>query len=161
MLNQLLWAPVAVSDRAVSGSRTSRLKRRSTGVLVGTALVVASFVAYFVLIVYCDLNRPEAFGAKIRAASGGFVVETVEFASPASRGGLRPGDRLVAAAGQPLRGALDWNAAMARIEINRELSLEIEREGRRLASVVTFHPADARWWRSPEGMALLQFRVVQ
>ena len=126
-----------------------------------TLLFAVSFLAYFALIFYCDVNRPEAFGATLRAGENGLVVEAVDNGSPAARAGLRVGDAIVAAAGVPTRGALDWNAALANIEFGRELPLDVARQRQRLRAPLVFNRVAGAWFQSPEGLLLLLFRIVQ
>ncbi len=113
------------------------------------------------LILYCDLNRPEAFGAELDARSGALVVRAVEPGTPASRSGLRAGDRIVGSAGRPVRGPLDWIAVIANIEFDRPVPLAVERGGVHAAAAPVFHPTPWTFWRSPQGLSLVAVRAVQ
>lgn len=69
------------------------------------------------------------------------VIGEVEAGSPAERAGLRAGDRVLSAGGKPVGGWEEW---VAEVQANpeREIGIEIERDGGTLA--VTVRPALAR-----------------
>ena len=69
------------------------------------------------------------------------ILKTVERGSPAERSGLRPGDSLVAVAGQPLR---DWSQVVQAIRSSpaKPLALEVMRGGER--TVITVVPESRR-----------------
>src|SRR5689334_2381886 len=68
------------------------------------------FLGYFVLLLVCDLGRPQAWGAALTATPAGLLVSQVEAQSIAERAGLRPGDRLTSVHGRRLTSRLDWTA---------------------------------------------------
>ncbi|MCZ7652818.1 MAG: site-2 protease family protein [Thermoanaerobaculia bacterium] len=63
-------------------------------------------------------------------------VGTVEAGSPGEAAGVRPGDRIVALDGRPVE---QWQQVAFAImtSVGRELAVEVERDGRRLALLVT------------------------
>jgi serine protease Do len=65
------------------------------------------------------------------------VVGAVEPGSPAACGGLRPGDVVVAAAGQPMQDPRDLAAAVAAAKPGSTISLTVLRDGRRMEHRVT------------------------
>jgi serine protease Do len=67
----------------------------------------------------------------------GAVVGAVEPGSPAARGGLRPGDVVVAAAGQPMQDPRDLAAAVAAAKPGSTIPLTVLRDGRRMEQRVT------------------------
>jgi hypothetical protein len=113
------------------------------------------------LILYCDLNRPEAFGAELDGAPNGLVVRSVDPDSPAARAGIASGDRIVASAGRPVRGPLDWIAVIANIDFDRPVPLTVERSGARASAAAVFHPTPLSFWRSPQGVSIVAIRAVQ
>jgi hypothetical protein len=134
---------------------------RTAVALTLTWCVAVSYGALFVLILYCDLNRPEEFGAELNAAPGGLIVRRLEPGGPAARSGLLPGDRIVSAEGRPLRGALDWIAIVANVEFDRPVTLAFERQGIHGRAAAVFHPVSPAFWRSPPGVSLVVVRAVQ
>jgi len=76
--------------------------------------------------------------ARRKSEKDGVVVGAVAARGPAQRGGLRPGDRIVAINGQPVRDVIDFhfNAGEAR------LTCAVEREGASASVVVERRGAD-------------------
>ena len=70
--------------------------------------------------------------ARRKSEKDGVVVGAVAARGPAQRGGLRPGDRIVAINGQPVRDVIDFhfNAGEAR------LTCAVEREGARVCALI-------------------------
>jgi len=64
------------------------------------------------------------------------VIERVEPGSPAELGGLRPGDRVIAAGGEPIT---DWSEWVARVRAHpgRPLATVVERAGARVELLIT------------------------
>jgi putative radical SAM enzyme (TIGR03279 family) len=75
------------------------------------------------------------------AAFPGVVVAAVRARTPAARGGLRPGDRLLAINGHGLRDAIDFHFHAG----EERLQIRLEREGRRRTVVL---------WRRGPGVGL-------
>jgi len=65
--------------------------------------VAASFFAYFALLVYCDLWRPEDSGFAADYSGNRMVITRVIPNSPAERAGLRPHDVVTTADGKTIR----------------------------------------------------------
>jgi serine protease Do len=78
-------------------------------------------------------------GGRVRGA----VVARVAQNSPADRAGLRPGDRLVAVDGRPVKSPLDWEGELLDLRVGDRVTLAVERDGRRrdLAVVVEDLPS--------------------
>jgi serine/threonine-protein kinase len=126
-------------------------------------LCAASFLAYFFLLVYCDLWRPEPEGLELKSAArlNGLLVKSVSPDSPAARAGVEVGDLILSADGQPLRSRLEWEAVQTGVRFDRPVSLELLRGGmtRRVEWVVTRE--GWHYWRGREGLELLLSRLVQ
>jgi eukaryotic-like serine/threonine-protein kinase len=121
----------------------------------------ASFLAYFALLVYCDVRRPEAEGLEF-AFGRGLVVKDVWPGGAADRAGLRRGDVLAAVDGQELTARkMDWVAVVANVEIDRPLRLLVHRGDQRLEVPLTLRQARRPLWTTREGVDLLGARVVQ
>ncbi len=123
----------------------------------------ASFLAYFLLLLYCDLWRPEPEGLALKSAAGmtGLLVTAVSPDSPAARAGIRVGDMVLSADGRPLRSRLEWEAVQTDVRFDRAVSIELLRDGRtrRVDWVVTREGLD--YWLNREGLELLLTRMVQ
>jgi eukaryotic-like serine/threonine-protein kinase len=94
-----------------------------------TLLGAVSFLLYFSLLVYCEVRRPEALGLAIDF--DGAVVAKVAAGSPADRGGLRPGDVLVAVDGRPIRSPLAWRVVESGLIVGNPLRITVDRAGTR------------------------------
>ena len=66
------------------------------------------------------------------AAAAGVVIAAVRERTPAARAGLRPGDRIVAIDGEPLRDAIDFHFHAGR----EQLRLSLERGGKKRGAVL-------------------------
>jgi serine/threonine-protein kinase len=123
----------------------------------------ASFLAYFLLLLYCDIWRPVPEGLALGSSAGqeGLLVEAVAPGSPAALAGIQPGDMVLSADGRQLRSRLEWEAVQANVNFDRPVALEVQRDGavRRVDWVVTREGWD-RWLRR-EGVELLLTRLVQ
>ena len=54
-----------------------------------------AYVAYFLLLAWCEINRPEPPGLTVRFDGDDVIVTGVIPDSPAARAGLQPGDCLL------------------------------------------------------------------
>jgi eukaryotic-like serine/threonine-protein kinase len=121
----------------------------------------ASFVAYFGLLVYCDVRRPEPEGLAF-AFDGGLTVREVWRDSAADRAGLRPGDVIASVDGQALTAdKMDWVAVTTNVEFDRPLQLVVRRDGRPFALALALRQAPSPLWATREGLDLLGVRAVQ
>src|SRR5438132_70281 len=87
-----------------SRSRSASAGRRTAPWWV--FVLAAAFCGYFVLLVYCDIRRPEDYGYEADFATGRMVLSRISpnaALSPAARAGLRGGDVIVAADGRTVR----------------------------------------------------------
>jgi tRNA A-37 threonylcarbamoyl transferase component Bud32 len=115
--------------------------------------LAASFCAYFALLVYCDLARPEPDGI---AKEDGAVAA----GSPAARAGLLPGDRVVMYDGVPIHGRVGWDRVAMNMAIGQPLQVAVVRDGRRIETTIVLE-RDARHWRTGEGLSLMTIRAAQ
>jgi eukaryotic-like serine/threonine-protein kinase len=123
----------------------------------------ASFLAFFLLLLYCDIWRPESEGLQVKGTAGvdGLRVADVSPGSPAEGAGIRPGDIVISANGRPLRSKLEWEAVQSEVRFDSALSIEVLRGGtvRRVEWTVTREGWD--YWGAREGAELLLTRLVQ
>src|SRR6185503_2313216 len=70
-----------------------------------------TFVAYYGLLLFSDLTRPQPLGLRLEVGPAGAVVRAVAPDSLAAQAGLAAGDRVLGANGHPIRSRLDWMAA--------------------------------------------------
>ena len=123
-------------------------------------LLAASFLGYFVLLVYCDIWRPESPGFVKDSTGDAMIVRRVAPLSPGDRAGLQPGDRIVSWDGRPTRD-LEWMFIDVNLEIGRPLPLVIERGTQRIVAPLTLRRARWDHWLSQEGWLLISVRAVQ
>ncbi len=128
---------------------------------VGWWIAAAAFVAFFVLLLFCDLRRPALRGLTLRAADDALVVMDVASGSVMADSGLEAGDRIERVNGAPVRHRLDWLAVDYTLDFDTPLLLDIRRAERRMR--IAFEPTveTADYWRRPEGVTLLAIRCVQ
>ncbi len=123
----------------------------------------ASFLAYFLLLVYCDVRRPVSEGLLLRSVPGaaGLAVEAVTPSSPAAGAGLLAGDVVLSAGGLPISSRVEWEAVQANFRFGHPVSLVVSRNGvvRRASWTVT--PTGWNHWLRREGVELLLTRAVQ
>ncbi len=83
-------------------------------------------------------------GASALDTSEGVLVDEVVPSSPASVAGLAAGDRLVTFAGRPITSQRQLQFMVAEAPLDRQLAIEVERSGRRLALNVTLAELDLK-----------------
>ncbi len=71
-------------------------------------------------------------GMKVTERDGALVVSDVEASGPAARAGIREGDRVVAANGGAVVSAIEYARRILDARPGRGLSIEVERQGRRV-----------------------------
>lgn len=118
------------------------------------ALALA-FLAYFIVLVYCDVRRPEDYGFEADFTTGRMVLSSVAAnvpASPAVRAGLAPGDVVVEALDRPMRTVADWTTVDDTIEFGRPIPLRVLRNGRISDVTLTLRPALWTYWKTEPGV---------
>jgi sigma-B regulation protein RsbU (phosphoserine phosphatase) len=123
--------------------------------------MAASFLAYFLLLVYSDFLGPQMTGMLTEFNDGRKTVRAVLPDSPAARAGLQPGDHVVSAAGRTIKTLADWTVVRVNLDAGHAVPLTIEREGRELETEMTLMRSSWRDWSSREGMVLLMVRIAQ
>jgi hypothetical protein len=128
-------------------------------------VVGASYVALLALIPYLVIWGPaDLLGLTADFEDGTMLLETVDPGSLLARSGARPGDRVLAIDGRPMRRMRDWTIFNANLEVGRAQRWEILRNQERLEVEVTPERAD---WRnrvaggyvSYSGLAFISFAV--
>jgi DNA-binding winged helix-turn-helix (wHTH) protein len=91
----------------------------------------ASFGLYFTLFTYVQFRGPEHMGTsdQLDRSRGEWVVTRVLADTPASRAGLRAGDRWRAINGRPVRNDWDWWTVFVNLRVGETQELEVERWG--------------------------------
>lgn len=124
-------------------------------------VIAAAFVAYFGLLLYCDIRRPVDFGFEAGYSTGRMVVTGVVDGTPAARSGLAAGDVIEAADGRPIRTLVDWTAVDSNVEFDRPIAITVWRGGARIAATIALPPAPWSYWRTTPGIFLLAALSIQ
>ncbi len=123
--------------------------------------LAVSFFAYFGLLLYCDLWRPEDFGFEADYSTSRMVLTRIVPGSPADRGGLHQHDVIETADGRTIRSILDWTVVDTNIVFDRPIHLGVERNGRRLEATATLRQGPWSYWRTGSGLFLLVVLAIQ
>jgi len=84
------------------------------------------------LLFHCPVTYTSRLGFSLKLSTRGGLITEVEPGSRAEKAGLRSGDLLLAAGGEPFSGLMDLHRAAIRAHEEKEpLALSIERDGRR------------------------------
>lgn len=118
-------------------------------------LIGASFLAHTVFITAFWFLGPESMGIDVRLTKTYPVVNRVVPDSPAQRAGIRPGDVLVRANHQPIRGANYWYWFFGNVETGRPITFEAERGGARVRAVLLLRRRPAQYWSTSAGILVL------
>ena len=136
--------PFATATGPPAGPPNSRSVR--VGVGWWMYVVVASFLALNSLNAYLVIRGPAlAYGLAATFDEGEMRVRAVAPETPFARAGLRAGDRVLSVAGIPMRGAREWGAALANVQVGRPQTWHVVRGDSRLDPAVTFDPATYRF----------------
>jgi PDZ domain len=121
-------------------------------------VVASSYAAYLCIAVYLAFWGPEWVGVRAIQDRDRVTVEAVSNNSPASRGGLRAGDQILACAGHNIRSVADWYAIVFNIKAFDNLRIDFVREGERLERTLVVPP---RTWRSSDAIGAYGFLFMQ
>jgi tRNA A-37 threonylcarbamoyl transferase component Bud32 len=121
----------------------------------------ASYLAYFALIAWCEIHRPEPPGLIVRFEQDGMAAREVVPDSPAARAGIAAGDLLLAADAHPLRTRLDWLFVAANMDADRATPLRVRRGALTFETTLLLPRARADYWISPEGLTHAAVRISQ
>jgi sigma-B regulation protein RsbU (phosphoserine phosphatase) len=123
-------------------------------------VVAASFLAYFLLLVYSDFLGPQMTGMMTEFNNEHKTVRMVLPDSPAARAGLETGDRVVSADGRIIKSLSDWTIVRVNLEAGRPVPLVIERDGRQFETEMVLMRSSYSDWTSREGIVLLKVRLA-
>ena len=121
-------------------------------------VVACSYVAYLCVAAYLTFWGPEWVGVTVIQDRDRVLVRTVLDNSPASRGGLRAGDQIVACKGHNIRSAADWYTVVFNVHAFDNLRIDLIRDGGRLKSTLLI---PRRTWRSPNAIDAYGFLFMQ
>ncbi len=133
MLGQEDGNPEATSDDARSFGKAT-IPRRAVVILAGITANLLLAIALFLIAFLAGVRFP--------APTIGFVMPNspAAQAKPVSAGvtaGIQPGDRVVAIDGDETKTFIDLRVAAAMAKPDAELSVEVERDGKRLTFLIT------------------------
>jgi hypothetical protein len=121
-------------------------------------VVACSYAGYLCITVYLASWGPEWVGVTVIQNRDRVSVKAVLNNSPASRGGLRAGDQIVASAGHNIRSAADWNARMFNVDALDNLRIDFIRDGEHLECTLV---VPRRTWRSSDAIGVYGFLFTQ
>jgi tRNA A-37 threonylcarbamoyl transferase component Bud32 len=123
----------------------------------------AAYVAYFALLLYCDIRRPEDYGFEADFTSRRMVLSRIvpDRNSPAARAGLQPNDIISVADRRVIRTAADWTLVDEMVEFDRPIALSVVRGGVTLPLALMLRPAPWSYWKTEPGIVLLGVLAVQ
>jgi len=126
-------------------------------------VAAAAFVAYFILLLYCDIRRPEDYGFEADFTSSRMVLSSVvaDSESPAARAGLRPNDVIADADRRVIRTVADWTIVDDNVEFGRPIQLNVLRDGATVPMTLTLGRAPWGYWKTEPGIILLGVLGVQ
>lgn len=113
-----------------------------------SCFVAASFVVNLLLALSVWLIGPESPGITAAWFTKLVVVQRVTPDSPSARADIRPGDRLVSAAGHRIQSFDDWRRIAANIEVGLPLHIKLERRGVLIERDLVFHRRRPGFWIS-------------
>ena len=109
----------------------------------------APFVAFFAMLVYCDVQRPESEGLTFIFRDHLTVQEVVPD-SAAERAGLRPGDAILAVDGQRVGPRkVDWETVTINVAFDQPIVLDVRRAGVPMRLVLTLSRESWSRWATP------------
>ena len=126
-------------------------------------VLAVSFFVYFILLVYCDIVRPEDYGYDADFASGRMVLSNIapDADSPALRAGLRAGDVIASADGMIIRNVGDWTIVDENVEFERPIHLTVQRGRETLDRTLALGRARWTYWQTEPGIVMLGVLGVQ
>jgi serine/threonine-protein kinase len=107
--------------------------------------VAAGVLGFLLLNTYAELFGPGAVGLDLHYQDGRAAVVSAVPGFPAARAGLRPGDVIVTADGQPIRSLFHWIGVLENAEVERPLRFAIERGPARSAASIELGEAWRGW----------------
>ena len=123
--------------------------------------LAASFFAYFALLVYCDVWRPDDAGFEADYRAHRMVLTRIAPGSPAARAGLLPDDIVESADGKPIHGVPDWTVIDVHVVFDRPIALTVARGDRVFETSLTLPRAPWSYWGTGPGVFLLLTLTVQ
>ena len=123
--------------------------------------LAASFFAYFALLVYCDVWRPEDSGFEADYRANRMVLTRIAPGSPAARAGLLPNDIIQFADGKAIHSVQDWTVVDVHVVFDRPIALGVGRGDRVLQTSLTLPRAPWSYWETGPGIFLLLTLSVQ
>jgi PDZ domain len=133
----------------------------STALRWSIAVAALAYIAYFALLVTCDLWRVEPLGFVPRFESEAVTISDVQPGSIGARAGLQPGDRIKRVNTQILQGAADWQRVRVYLDPSKPLKLEIEHDGRSSTVTLLLSSGLGGWRSGPPRPGLVAFRLAQ
>jgi GAF domain-containing protein len=125
-------------------------------------VTASAFLAYFSLLLYCDLVRPVNPGFIAGPTAAGHVVVTsVVPGKNAAATGIEVDDRILSFNGATIVSPDAWSVLGTAAEMAGPLPIVVERDGHEIALTMTLEPAPGSYWWGRAGVILLIVRAAQ
>ncbi len=125
-------------------------------------LVIAlAYLAYFGVLVYSDLARPDDLGVQFHFVGKDVYVSQVLPSSPSERAGLRAGDRLTRLGSVHLGDRIDPLPRYPTLRRDEPIAIEWVRDGEPMKALITVSFGDMSFWSTRPGATLALMRGIQ
>jgi hypothetical protein len=124
-------------------------------------LLALAFLAYFGVIVYSDLSRPEDLGVKFENVGNQVYISQVLPSSPTERAGLEVGDRLTRIGSVELGERNESVPGYPTLRLDQPIPVEWVRDGQAMQSTITPSFGDVKFWSTRPGATLAAMRGIQ
>jgi hypothetical protein len=115
-------------------------------------IIAAAFLTHVVLSGSVCLWGPEPVGLRVAPGDEHPLVAAVAQGSPADRARIRPGDRLLSAAGKPLFTVGDWFVFLFNVEVGLPYRVELTGDGHPRVSTLSLRRQPASYWFTAQGI---------
>jgi len=125
-------------------------------------LVIAlAYLAYFGVLVYSDVSRPEDLGVKFEYVGHDVYISQILPASPTERAGLKAGDRLTRLGSVQLGSRQNPLPSYPTLRLDQPIPVAWLRSGQPMQSTINVSFGDVSFWYTRPGATLALMRGIQ